>query len=118
MIPVARFEDTSIREALVELNRLTSEAGIPPEQLRFIRGTPDVFPDDYLELRVREPEIKDLPLASLLKVILGRSKIVYVVEGGVVEFRDIHAPPDHPETVLPNPPEKAYPGASDPFAPE
>ena len=118
MIPTASFEDISIKEVLDELNRLTSEAGIPPEQLKFVRGAPHVFPDDYLELKVRELKVTNIPLADLLKYLVGRSKIVYVVDRGVVEFRDIHAPPDHPETVPPNLPEKASSGASDPFAPE
>ena len=118
IIPVARFEDMSIREGLEELNRLTSEAGIPPQQLKFIRGTTNVSPDDFLERKLEDIAIRNIPLADLLKYLVGNRMIRYRVDGGIVELCDMHEALDHQETSPSSPPENTSPQASDPFAPE
>lgn len=118
IISVAKFEDMSIREALVELNRLTSEAGIPPERLKFIRGVSDNSPDDFLERRLEDIDVRNIPLAPLLKYLIDNRTIRCRVGEGFVEFRDSREQLDAQETVPLDRLEKAAPGASDPFAPE
>ena len=117
-IPVARFEDMSIKQGLVELNRLTSEAGIPPEQLKFIRRTTVDSPDDFLERKLEDIAVRNIPLADLLKYLVGNRMIRYRVDRGIVELCDMHEALDHQETSLSPPPENNSPRVSDPFAPD
>jgi hypothetical protein len=117
IIPEVRLEAISIRDALVELNRFASDAGIPPDQLKFVSAAPRISPDNFLERKLGSIAVRNIPLGNLLKYLIDNRTIRYKVGGGFVELRDIHTPLDQQEKAASNALEENTSGSPDPFAP-
>ena len=112
IIPVGSYSDQTLAERTAAINRQLEQAGIPSHQLRVRIHHRLARQAGESAWKLGELELRNAPVAEVLKYTCGSTKLRYRALPGVVEF--VLATESHPGE-NPGRNEERAPGEEDPF---